>query len=150
MASCKYCDEEIEWEETDEGWRPFDLDTGERHRCSAFLESRRSERKGGAAEKKRQYSEELVNLRTQVADMQKEISRLSAAVTFYRTQAEAAGAARRAVGEPLDQLFLLPEAPPELVAAAFRVLAQIHHPDKGGSNETMRRVNAAYEKRRGR
>ena len=41
-------------------------------------------------------------------------------------------------------LYLLPEAPPELVKAAYRALAQIYHPDHGGDTEAMQRINEAY------
>ncbi len=44
-------------------------------------------------------------------------------------------------------LHLLPSAPPELIRAAFKCLAQLVHPDKpGGDTEAMQRINAAYRK----
>ncbi len=48
--------------------------------------------------------------------------------------------------DPYTALHLLPSAPAELVKAAYRTLAQIHHPDHGGSEETMKRLNEAYGK----
>jgi DnaJ-class molecular chaperone len=45
-----------------------------------------------------------------------------------------------------DALHLKPTAPPELVQAAYKCLARIHHPDHGGDNESMRRLNAAYDR----
>ena len=42
-------------------------------------------------------------------------------------------------------LHLQPTAPAELVDAAYRTLARIHHPDAGGSTETMQRLNEAVE-----
>lgn len=52
-----------------------------------------------------------------------------------------------AVINPYAVLHLLPSAPPELVKAAYKALAQIYHPDKtGGDDETMRAINAAYER----
>lgn len=42
-------------------------------------------------------------------------------------------------------LHLLPSAPAELVQAAYRCLARVNHPDKGGSNEVMKQVNLAFE-----
>ena len=47
--------------------------------------------------------------------------------------------------DPYATLHLLPTAPVEVVRAAFRALAGLHHPDRGGDGEQMRRVNAAYE-----
>jgi len=41
-------------------------------------------------------------------------------------------------------LCLTAEAPPELVASAYRILAKLHHPDRGGNDERMRQINAAY------
>jgi hypothetical protein len=48
--------------------------------------------------------------------------------------------------DPYTALHLLPSAPAELVKAAYRTLAQIHHPDHGGSEETMKRLNEAFGK----
>lgn len=42
-------------------------------------------------------------------------------------------------------LHLLPSAPPEVVKAAYRALAQKHHPDHGGSTQEMQRLNKAWE-----
>ena len=42
-------------------------------------------------------------------------------------------------------LWLRPGAPPELVRAAYRVLALLHHPDRGGDTGAMQRINAAFE-----
>ena len=42
-------------------------------------------------------------------------------------------------------LHLLPSAPPELIAGAYRILARLHHPDVGGDAETMNRLNAARD-----
>jgi len=42
-------------------------------------------------------------------------------------------------------LHLLPTAPPELVTAAHRCLAKLHHPDAGGSTAVMQRINSAVE-----
>ncbi len=40
-------------------------------------------------------------------------------------------------------LHLLPSAPPELVTVAYRTLAQLHHPDRGGDAAAMVRLNQA-------
>lgn len=47
--------------------------------------------------------------------------------------------------DPYAVLHLLPTAPAELVRAAYRVMAQLHHPDKGGDDLTMKRINNAFE-----
>jgi hypothetical protein len=43
-------------------------------------------------------------------------------------------------------LHLLSTAPPELVRAAYKCLALLHHPDHGGDVAKMQTINAAYEK----
>ncbi len=42
-------------------------------------------------------------------------------------------------------LFLLPDAPVEVVRAAYRALAMKHHPDLGGDVRAMQTIIAAYE-----
>jgi len=42
-------------------------------------------------------------------------------------------------------LHLRPTAPPELVDAAYKCLARLHHPDAGGSTVAMQVINAAAE-----
>jgi DnaJ-domain-containing protein 1 len=42
-------------------------------------------------------------------------------------------------------LHLTPDAPPELIKAAYRCLATLHHPDKGGDTTRMQLINAAYK-----
>lgn len=50
------------------------------------------------------------------------------------------------VAEAFALLFLLPSAPLAVIKAAYRALANIHHPDHGGNTETMKRLNSAHEK----
>ena len=42
-------------------------------------------------------------------------------------------------------LQIQPDAVPEVVAAAYRALARLHHPDLGGDARTMAAVNDAWE-----
>jgi hypothetical protein len=51
---------------------------------------------------------------------------------------------RPKASDPYVTLHLLPSAPPEVVKAAYRALATLHHPDKGGDEEKMKRLNEAY------
>jgi hypothetical protein len=51
----------------------------------------------------------------------------------------------RGPASPYDVLWLRPGAPPELVRAAYRALAQLHHPDRGGDHETMVAINRAFD-----
>ena len=50
-------------------------------------------------------------------------------------------------GDPYQTLHLLPSAPPEVVKAAYKALATLHHPDKpGGDGERMKVINDAYRR----
>ena len=42
-------------------------------------------------------------------------------------------------------LYLLPTAPPEVVRAAYRALALLLHPDRGGNEEAFQHLQTAYE-----
>lgn len=42
-------------------------------------------------------------------------------------------------------LHLLETAPPELVKCAHKCLALLHHPDRGGDPEVMKRINNAVD-----
>jgi len=46
---------------------------------------------------------------------------------------------------PFAVLHLLPSAPPELIDAAYRTLARLHHPDVSGDPEAMRALNDARD-----
>lgn len=46
---------------------------------------------------------------------------------------------------PHATLFVTPNAPIEVVRAAYKALAKLHHPDFGGSQERMIAINQAYE-----
>jgi hypothetical protein len=41
-------------------------------------------------------------------------------------------------------LHLRETAPVELIEASYRVLARLHHPDRGGTTEAMQQINGAY------
>lgn len=44
-----------------------------------------------------------------------------------------------------ELLHLLPTAPIEVARAAYRALAFIHHPDRGGNSEVFREITEAFE-----
>src|SRR5215212_5962945 len=54
-------------------------------------------------------------------------------------------AAMRVADRALAELHLLPSAPPELIAGAYRILARLRHPDLGGDPEAMTRLNDARD-----
>jgi len=49
------------------------------------------------------------------------------------------------VSTPYEVLHLLPSAPREVVKAAYKALALLHHPDHGGDAELFKEINLAYE-----
>ncbi len=62
-------------------------------------------------------------------------------------QARAQAGTREEIGtlaEAYAVLWLLPGAPAAVVKAAYRALAARYHPDAGGDEELMIRLNAAY------
>jgi len=62
-----------------------------------------------------------------------------------RRQERQTRAAPKAEADPFAVLHLLPTAPPELVKAAYKTLALLHHPDReGGDTTRMQIINAAY------
>ena len=46
---------------------------------------------------------------------------------------------------PYAILHVSPDAPTEVVHAAYRALAQLHHPDKGGNADTFRKISEARD-----
>jgi hypothetical protein len=64
------------------------------------------------------------------------------------TDGGAAKPRERSAPDAYAALYLLPDAPPEVVKSAYRALAQLHHPDAGGTHEAMLRINEAYERLR--
>jgi hypothetical protein len=51
----------------------------------------------------------------------------------------------QSIASPFQTLYLLPNAPPEVVRAVYKTLAKIHHPDARGNSEKMIEINRAYE-----
>ena len=46
---------------------------------------------------------------------------------------------------PFAVLHLLPSAPSELIEGAYKILARLYHPDRGGSTATMQALNEAHD-----
>lgn len=109
---------------------------------------------------------ELDDAKRQRTTAQSEANRLRAAnqrdqrtineLTYKLQTAEMMGAASGAMpfrgGRPLngkagayDVLHLKPDAPPEVIKAAQRALAQLHHPDHGGDEARMKAINNAVD-----
>lgn len=65
---------------------------------------------------------------------------------FPDAEIDGSGAGQRdAAGDAWAVLHLRPTAPPQLVEAAYRCLARLHHPDAGGDHEQMQALNQAVE-----
>jgi len=47
--------------------------------------------------------------------------------------------------DPYVTLHLLPTAPAAVIKASYKALAVLHHPDHGGDEEQMKRLNAAFK-----
>jgi hypothetical protein len=45
-----------------------------------------------------------------------------------------------------DALYVKPNAPKEVITAAYKALAKLYHPDTGGDATRMQTVNMAYER----
>lgn len=55
-------------------------------------------------------------------------------------------ATQKSVSKTVYQtLYVTEDAPKQVIVAAYRALAQLHHPDNGGDTEVMSRINAAYQ-----
>ena len=63
---------------------------------------------------------------------------------FYEHYVRGAAGPPAAAGDAYAALWLRPGAPPEVVRAAYRALAAVHHPDAGGDAAVMRRLSGAY------
>ena len=61
------------------------------------------------------------------------------------TQDALQGRASREQADPYSVLHLLPSAPWEVIKAAYKALAGLHHPDHGGSPEAFRIIQESYE-----
>jgi hypothetical protein len=46
---------------------------------------------------------------------------------------------------PFQTLYLLPNAPPEVIKASYKALSKIHHPDVQGDGEKMIEINRAFD-----
>ncbi len=51
----------------------------------------------------------------------------------------------QSIASPFQTLYLLPNAPPEVVKASYKALAKIYHPDVQGDSAIMVEINRAYE-----
>lgn len=52
---------------------------------------------------------------------------------------------QRTSADPYAALHLLPSAPAELIESAYRCLAKLAHPDRGGTHEQMLELTAAHD-----
>jgi hypothetical protein len=61
------------------------------------------------------------------------------------TRTGGAAPTRTAGNDHFATLHLLPSAPIQVVKAAYRALAKLHHPDVNGDTATMRRLTEAHD-----
>jgi len=51
----------------------------------------------------------------------------------------------KTINQAYKVLFVRKSAPIEVIKASFKALASLYHPDKGGNNEKMKKLNIAYD-----
>jgi hypothetical protein len=92
-----------------------------------------------------------VNLAARLAEGYFDVEYIDAPQAQQHTSSAAPPPPRPLHPDPFATLHLLPSAPPELIEAAARTLAKIHHPDlrpeheKALATATMARINRAAE-----
>ena len=135
MAPCKFCEKEIvfAWHEKLARWIPCEPES-----LTGDEQIHESER--GVVHQQ--------HLRRHYCDPQARRARARAAF-------QAAGGAERQtvafstvpIGRMLaySTLFVTPNAPPEVIQAAYRALAKLYHPDFGGDPSRMVELNKAYD-----
>jgi DnaJ-class molecular chaperone len=67
-----------------------------------------------------------------------------------RSRSQAHGQSRPAGSDHFRALHLRETAPVELIEGAYRIIARLNHPDRGGSDEAMQEINSAYAQLRER
>jgi hypothetical protein len=74
-----------------------------------------------------------------------ELRSVYAVETVYDDEQPSRKPPSQSIASPFQTLYLLPNAPPEVVKASYKALAKIYHPDLRGSNEKMIQINRAFE-----
>ncbi len=74
-----------------------------------------------------------------------ELRSVYAVETEYDNEQPSRPPPQQSLVSPFQTLYLLPNAPPEVVKAAYKALARIHHPDARGDAAKMIEINRAYE-----
>lgn len=82
---------------------------------------------------------------TKLPDLLKVINKHYSEVNYVDVPVEWGGQSDTSiVGSPYKILYLLDDAPMEVVKAAYRALSLKNHPDVGGDGNAMVVINAAY------
>ncbi len=74
-----------------------------------------------------------------------ELRSVYAVETVYDDEQPSRKPPPQSIASPFQTLYLLPNAPPEVVKASYKALAKIYHPDLRGSSEKMIAINRAFE-----
>ncbi len=74
-----------------------------------------------------------------------EMRRVYAVETEYDNEQPSRPSPPQSIAAPFQTLYLLPNAPPEVVKASYKALSKIHHPDAQGDGEKMIEINRAFE-----
>lgn len=144
MPACKHCQEPIVfgWDRQTDRWLPLDpesiLGSEERAGSGVVLE---------------------VHHRRHTCDFKRRFRRVGPPPTASRPPPPTPPAPRVVASgkfhwkpsepgvlwDPHAVLFLIPGAPIEVIRAAHRALASLHHPDRGGDVNKMVEINLAYD-----
>jgi hypothetical protein len=74
-----------------------------------------------------------------------ELRSVYAVETVYDDEQPSRKPPPQSIASPFQTLYLLPNAPPEVVKASYKALAKIYHPDAQGDGEKMIAINRAFE-----
>jgi hypothetical protein len=125
--------DEVTYEDSDEVWHDEPRTTSDT-RGSSYQ-----------ANYKRMYEE----ARAQVEDLKVRLAQAEAAARRARSYnpPNTWGSGGRGNGDPAyDELYVLENAPMEVVKGAYRALAMMNHPDHGGDTAKMQKINAAFDR----
>jgi DnaJ-domain-containing protein 1 len=113
----------------------------------------RLERLAGVEQRFEQLEEDYTALERwnqQLAAENRQLHEALARATDALARATGDGTPGATGQDPYPVLGITRNAPMEVIEAAYRALAKIHHPDAGGSTAAMQHINRAYDQVRRR
>jgi hypothetical protein len=118
--------------------RSFSLN--ERVDPSIILEFKDEQEKESWKKTEKRYLDKIYRFQQQIEHLQERIRE------HTRRDLERNSSIRRAdAGNIVSSLHISKDAPREVIEAVYKALTRLHHPDKGGSEEKMKEINAARD-----